>query len=110
MRGRQFNHYLWAVDKKTLTEDHIIGTALSVHRKELTEQACGVQVTSWTPSWHWEQWLRDKALAEVFLSGRGVGARAAAAGGRAGRRERGTAAGQGWLGGGLLRHQYGDVR
>ena len=59
MRGRQFNHYLWAVDKKTLTEDHIIGTAIAVHRREIVSEACGVQVWC-TSSWHWEQWLLEK--------------------------------------------------
>ncbi|CAK9041170.1 unnamed protein product [Durusdinium trenchii] len=57
---RQFNHYLWTMGRKPPTEENVIGTALAVHRKEVTPQASGVKLTTWQGGQRWEQWIKDK--------------------------------------------------
>ena len=58
---RQFDQYLWAVDKKSLTEDHVIGTALAVLKKQLNPVTCGVTVSNWQlQGSSWEKWLEAK--------------------------------------------------
>eukprot|EP00930_Biecheleria_cincta_P082433 TRINITY_DN72168_c0_g1_i1.p1 TRINITY_DN72168_c0_g1~~TRINITY_DN72168_c0_g1_i1.p1 ORF type:complete len:690 (+),score=93.81 TRINITY_DN72168_c0_g1_i1:95-2164(+) len=58
----RFHRYLTASDKLSLTEDNVLGTALSVDRGELKSEACGVEITKWRKD-EWgahETWLKER--------------------------------------------------
>ncbi|CAL1162869.1 unnamed protein product [Cladocopium goreaui] len=55
-----FGNYLWSMDEKCPTENHIIGTALKVLKKEVLPTTCGVKVSTWNTAEGWQRWLEDK--------------------------------------------------
>ncbi|CAJ1378874.1 unnamed protein product [Effrenium voratum] len=57
---RQFERFLLAVDQRSLTENHILGTALAVSRREIPPASCGVTVSPWRTQ-PWERWMEEKA-------------------------------------------------
>eukprot|EP00435_Cladocopium_sp_Y103_P007807 s2374_g2.t1 len=57
---RDLERYLWSMDEKCPTENHVIGTALKVLKKELSPTLCGVKVSTWNTAEGWQRWLEDK--------------------------------------------------
>ena len=69
---RQFDQYLWGTQRPAWTENHIIGTAISVLKREVNQAACGVEVKTWYLGCEngWYQWsigTKKAAQMEVKL-------------------------------------------